>query len=231
MWRADALTQAPDAQEDGSSVIMPLRTGPARGESDGAGPSVVQDGPHSSSAKAADPRTVDPRTAPSARDADSSDDGRPSKRKRRGVSFGEVHILTHGPALDGSKVPSDGRAPMGLGPLESLDIRRMDSYDHERLAARRVRRSACSQQAPLLCGGRPSLLSARASRQGIRAIPANERTAILTTVAMHRSASIDFAEREIAENRRRAADVRQGELLMPVPSSDHETVGIVDLWD
>ena len=104
-----------------------------------------------------DRRTVEPQTASSARDVTPS--ARPSKRlKSRGVSvsFGEVQILTHAPALDGCKVPSDGRAPMGLGPLESIDLRRMVSYDHERLAARRVR---CSpRRAPsrsLLCGGPP----------------------------------------------------------------------------
>ena len=72
----------------------------------------------------------------------------------------------------------------------------------------------------------------RLLRQGIRAIPANERTAILTTVALHRSDSIDFAEREIAENRM-AADVPQPdvpELLVAEAYSDQEAVGIVDLW-
>ena len=65
--------------------------------------------------------------------------------------------------------------------------------------------------------------------QGIRAIPANERTAILRTVALHRSASIDLAEREIAENRM-VADVSQGEILIPEWCSDHATVGLIDLW-
>tara|TARA_B100000768_G_C11179100_1_gene332140 strand:+ start:541 stop:810 length:270 start_codon:yes stop_codon:yes gene_type:complete len=87
----------------------------------------------------------------------------------------------------------------------------------------------CSTCAPSLVA---ALLSARAARrQGIRAIPANERTEILTTVALHRSVSLDLAEREIAENRM-AVHVPQGELLMPeIPSfSDNESVGIVDLW-
>jgi hypothetical protein len=53
----------------------------------------------------------------------------------------------------------------------------------------------------------------------------------LTTVALHRSVSLDNAEREIAENRM-AVHVPQGELLMPeIPLfSDNESVGIVDLW-
>ena len=105
-----------------------------------------------------DRRTVEPQTASSARDATPS--ARPSKRlKSRGVSvsFGEVQILTHAPALDGCKVPSDGRAPMGLGPLESIDLRRMVSYDHERLAARRVRaRSAALPAGPSSVAGHPS---------------------------------------------------------------------------
>ena len=105
-----------------------------------AGPPVVQDGP---SSPAVGIRTVDPQTARSAKDSSSSsDEERPSKRTRRaGVTFGEVEIYTHAPALDGSKVPRDGRAPMGLGLLESVDLRRVVSYDHERVASRRVRRS------------------------------------------------------------------------------------------
>ena len=81
---------------------------------DCAGPDVVQDGP--SSPEAVDLRTVEPQTARSTKDASSSDDERRSRTKRRAaVSFGEVEIFTHAPALDGSKVPRDGRAPMGLG--------------------------------------------------------------------------------------------------------------------
>jgi len=105
-----------------------------------AGPVVGQEGP---SSPAVGIRTVDPQTARSAKDSSSSsDEERPSKRTRRaGVTFGEVEIYTHAPALDGSKVPRDGRAPMGLGLLESVDLRRVVSYDHERVASRRVRRS------------------------------------------------------------------------------------------
>lgn len=143
--------------EDG--VIMPLATGrPARDELEateedeyearegGAGPSAVHDGP--SSPEAVDLRTVDPQTVRPEKGAGSSDDERPSKRTKRraAVTFGEVEIFTHSPALDGSKVPRDGRAPMGLGTLESVDLRRMDSYDHERLASRRVRRLALARR-------------------------------------------------------------------------------------
>ena len=129
----------------------------------GAGPSAVHDGP--SSPEAVDLRTVDPQTVRPEKGAGSSDDERPSKRTKRraAVTFGEVEIFTHSPALDGSKVPRDGRAPMGLGTLESVDLRRMDSYDHERLASRRVRRLALARHVlhmhmhmHPLCGGRPS---------------------------------------------------------------------------
>ena len=88
----------------------------------------------------------------------------------------------------------------------------------------------CSTCAPSLVA---ALLSARAARcQGIRAIPANERTEILTTVALHRSVSLDDVAREIAENRMAVAPPPQAELLMPeIPSfSENESVGIVDLW-
>jgi hypothetical protein len=103
-----------------------------------AGPVVVPD----PSSPAVDIRTVDPQTTRSAKDtSSSSDEERPSKRTRRaGVTFGEVEIYTHAPDLDGSKVPRDGRAPIGLGLLESVDLRRVVSFDHERVALRRVRR-------------------------------------------------------------------------------------------
>ena len=170
--RATWSPNSNDAPAEGG-VTVPLVTGPARDEleardedesetrEDGAGPSVVQDGP--SSPEAVDLRTVDPQTARSAKNAGSSDDERPSKRTKRraAVTFGEVEIFTHAPALDGSKVPRDGRAPMGLGLLESVDLRRMVSYDHERLAARRVRRVALARHSHVLhmrplSGGRPS---------------------------------------------------------------------------
>ena len=72
-------------------------------------------------------------------------------------------------------------------------------------------------------------------RQGIRAIPAHERSEILTEIGLHRPASLDLAEQEIAEHRMavQAVHVPQGEeLLVPEipPFSDHESVGIVDLW-
>ena len=81
-----------------------------------------------------------------------------------------------------------------------------------------------------------ALLSAHAARrQGIRAIPAHERSEILTEIGLHRPASLDLAEQEIAEHRMavQAVHVPQGEeLLVPEipPFSDHESVGIVDLW-
>ena len=144
-------------------------------------------------------------------DSDAPDGIRPKKRAKRkaNVSFGDVQILTHAPALDGCKVPSDGRAPIGLGNLESVDLRRMLSYDHERLA----------------------------SRKGIRAIPASERAAMLTNVGFHRQASIDLAEHEIAETREAAHEVAAESKFVTAVGEDlaalapeREAVGLVDLW-
>ena len=82
-----------------------------------------------------------------------------------------------------------------------------------------------------------ALLSARtARRQGIRAIPASERSEILTEIGLHRHASLDLAEQEISEHRMMAVQAvhvpRGEELRVPEipPFSDHESVGIVDLW-
>ena len=38
--------------------------------------------------------------------------------------------------LDGSKLPSDGLAPLGLGALQRKELRRMDSYEEERAGTR-----------------------------------------------------------------------------------------------
>ena len=96
-----------------------------------------------------------------------------AKRQKGGVSFGAVEIFEHRPALNGCSVPSDGRAPLGLGHLQAIGLRRMDSYDAER----------------------------RLSRQGIRSIPASERVRLLETIGLHRTSSIDAVEGEIAKNR------------------------------
>ena len=82
-----------------------------------------------------------------------------------------------------------------MGNLESIQFRRMLSYDHERVT----------------------------SRKGIRAIPGDERADMLTSVGMHRVASIDIAEREIAENRWAAAVDDDLAVLAP-------EVGLMDLW-
>ena len=53
-----------------------------------------------------------------------------------GVRFSDVTLLHHEVELDGSKLPSDGLAPIGLGELQHTELRRLDSYEAERAATR-----------------------------------------------------------------------------------------------
>ena len=121
------------------------------------------------------------------------------KAKRATISFGAVEILTHAPALDGCKVPSDGQAPMGLGRLETIELRRIASYDLER----------------------------QTQREGTHQIPASERRNMLRTIALHRTASIDKVEDEIARLREEPPIEFAPSIPVPAPA---EEVGIVELW-
>lgn len=56
----------------------------------------------------------------------------PAVKRARRTTFGSVHILTHETQLDGSKLPSDGRAPIGLGRLAGVELRNVVSFDEER---------------------------------------------------------------------------------------------------
>lgn len=121
------------------------------------------------------------------------------KSKRATISFGAVEILTHAPALDGCKVPSDGQAPMGLGKLETVELRRIASFDLER----------------------------QAQREGTHLIPASERRNMLRTIALHRTASIDKVENEIA----RLREEKPTDFVPPIPAPPPaQEVGIVELW-
>jgi len=52
------------------------------------------------------------------------------------VRFAGVTLLHHDMELDGSKLPSDGLAPIGLGALQRKELRRLDSYEDERANTR-----------------------------------------------------------------------------------------------
>ena len=59
------------------------------------------------------------------------------KRRRRGgksVGFGNVEIFTHSPRLAGDKVPTTEGPSVGLGRLQRVELRRVESFDesHER---------------------------------------------------------------------------------------------------
>ena len=136
---------------------------------------------------------------PAADELDATGVASAKKAKRATISFGAVEILTHAPALDGCKMPSDGQAPMGLGRLETIQLRRIASYDLER----------------------------QTQREGTHLIPASERRSMLRTIGLHRTASIDNAEDEIA--RLREAPPVELPPSIPVPAPAEE-VGIVELW-
>ena len=64
---------------------------------------------------------------------------RPRKKRKgdRHCTFGSVHVLTHGPRLDGSKLPAEGPG-VGLGPLEHESVHSLEVYElRERLGVRR----------------------------------------------------------------------------------------------
>ena len=86
--------------------------------------------------------------------------------RRRTVTFGEVSIRNYAHALDGSKLPSDGAAPLGLGGLVSETDESFAAYE-----ARRERQ-----------------------RSGVSAIPAAKRRALLADVAQ--PAELAAMERE-----------------------------------
>ena len=52
--------------------------------------------------------------------------------RRCGVHFGGVQVFHHRLSLDDSKLPSDGLAPVGLGPLQRSEVRRLNSYEADR---------------------------------------------------------------------------------------------------
>lgn len=111
----------------------------------------------------------------SSRDACDGNGKRPSTRR---TTFGSVHILKHEQQLDGSKLPSDGRAPIGLGKLAGVELRHVISYEEERQQARK----APSQ-------GR------NVYPHPVRAIPSEER--LKQVALLHSVESISAVEDEI----------------------------------
>eukprot|EP00316_Scyphosphaera_apsteinii_P022278 CAMPEP_0119315926 /NCGR_PEP_ID=MMETSP1333-20130426/37773_1 /TAXON_ID=418940 /ORGANISM="Scyphosphaera apsteinii, Strain RCC1455" /LENGTH=161 /DNA_ID=CAMNT_0007321429 /DNA_START=20 /DNA_END=502 /DNA_ORIENTATION=+ len=98
----------------------------------------------------------------------SHDDQCGENSAKRRCTFGDVEIWTHERQLDGSKLPTDGRVPLGLGVLQSHALRHVESYEPER-ASRRT---------------------------GVRRIPVNERQE--AAAAFNRTESIEAVEAEIA---------------------------------
>ena len=88
------------------------------------------------------------------------------KRRTSCISFGEVSIYSHAPALAGDRLPASDGPSIGLGKLTDVQLRRIDSYDVMR----------------------------NAERTGVRHIDAHERIASLLLI--HRSASIDAVTME-----------------------------------
>ena len=73
-------------------------------------------------------------SAPSSLDASPANPNQsPGAAARRcGVHFGGVQVFHHRLSLDDSKLPSDGLAPVGLGPLQRSEVRRLNSYEADR---------------------------------------------------------------------------------------------------
>ena len=51
---------------------------------------------------------------------------------KKSVRFGTVRIALHEVVVDGSKPPSDGLAPLGLGPLMGTEERSVEQHELER---------------------------------------------------------------------------------------------------
>ena len=60
----------------------------------------------------------------------------PKKRRKTSVRFGSVQVYTHKPQLAGDRVPTNGPS-VGLGELEHVQVRRIDSFDERRELERR----------------------------------------------------------------------------------------------
>ena len=62
---------------------------------------------------------------------------RAAKRQRRTVGFSTVQIYSHDAQLAGDRVPSTPAPPVGLGRLQGIEMRRIESFDAARDEERR----------------------------------------------------------------------------------------------
>lgn len=103
--------------------------------------------------------------------------------KKRQVKFGQVHILEFAVTIDGSKLPSDGLSPLGLGEwlhaesfgLEDFEAARTMGEDEHQLADPAT--GFGSSEAALT--DRPNMLTAVGSRRGVRRVDDFERRGLL----------------------------------------------------
>jgi len=129
--------------------------------------------------------------------------------KRKSVLFGYVQVLHHESCLDGSKLPSDGIAPVGLGRLQSKVVQCLDCFEKSRGSLRKgveiippeVRRQALG-------------ICRRESVELIELENANLRRAQLSSMKDHIMA--------IQAQQKRRVDMRN---LMSLPSSTFEEPG------
>ena len=102
-------------------------------------------------------------------------------------------------ARDDAAIVAAAAARTGVAWLETIELRRIASYDLER----------------------------QTQREGTHQIPASERRNMLRTIALHRTASIDKVEDEIARLREEPPIEFAPSIPVPAPA---EEVGIVELW-
>ena len=62
-------------------------------------------------------------------------------RKTRRESFSQCTVHCHAPALDASKLPDGGQAPLGLGAVVGTEVFTVDAFEAARVHERRFKRS------------------------------------------------------------------------------------------
>ena len=61
-----------------------------------------------------------------------TEESKPKRRRTSRIGFSTVEIYTHDARLAGDRVPSTSAPPVGLGALEAIQVRRVDSFDEMR---------------------------------------------------------------------------------------------------
>mmetsp|Transcript_44096 Transcript_44096/g.92093 ORF Transcript_44096/g.92093 Transcript_44096/m.92093 type:complete len:251 (-) Transcript_44096:23-775(-) len=136
------LTNGPSSMTAGASstVDAEFPTG------DGSAQRSISCGPNSSAsevttddgaASEADSHQVSPGAPALTQNGSPVQNGQSNSSSVRRVSFGLVQVRLHECVLDGSKMPSDGAAPLGLGKAMGVTTESVDAFDVRRNADRK----------------------------------------------------------------------------------------------